>query len=500
VPHDHPEDAPLETATPDGLGRTAVDVLDRAWEGQVQAAAPETRSAWLRAADALRDGGPDDKARARAVYWALRESLEPGDAADIPRILHVLRSGLERDVAFALLASRATASSDGRLRQAAQICVAQCQSVAGYFPDAEARLREVLSEVRGSGTRLERTAFASLAVVYQNQGREFEALLLTRIVVRLSAQAEDPWEACVAHQQYCAMLDALGDWDQMDDALDQLAAALQRADPPWAWKVLRYIHGERAEAALERGDFETARHSVAAMESAVPAGSEGLAVPEWRPVLLARLALEAGRPAAALSHLAGLAGNADGRAQLERVRAHFALGQPEEALRAGEVLMGRLAAEREVWGGAARRLHTSASLASLFEDNHVDAQQVHRAYDIAAEAAMRRIFELEHSLKTLPDLAAVGAEDMASLASFRVRFRERHARLLARLAPYLQFQLEADGPFAVNEGHLRVCAWCYRIASRASQWLPVGHLLPSQAGVPVTHTICPECVTAHGFG
>ena len=492
-------DSAARGPSPDDLATLPPDALDAAWEIALATATDDDRAAWLEAADALREGPTDDKSRARAVYWAVRDSLEPREPADVPRILLILRSGLERDPTFALLATRAVGADDARLRHAAQICVAQCQSVAGYFADAEARLREVLSHVRGTGTRLERTAYASLAVVYHNQGREFEALMLTRIVLRLSKGADDPWEACVAHQQHCAMLDALGDWDAMEAALADLSQALERADPPWAWTMWRYIHGERAEAALERGDLEAARDSVEQMRAVVPEGVDDVAVPQWHPVLAARLALAEGRPAAALELVDDPALRSDGRAELVGVRAHFKTGESERAVERGRRLLDNLAEEREVWGGAAQRLRLSAAVAHAFEDHEAEPADVHRAYDIAAEAAMRRIFELEHTLATLPDLAAVGREEMDTLATHRIRFRERHARLLARLTPHLQSEIGVGGAFAVNEGHLRVCAWCHRIASRASQWLPVGHLLPAQAGVPVTHTICPDCVDSHGF-
>ena len=188
-----------------------------------------------------------------------------------------------------------------------------------------------------------------------------------------------------------------------------------------------------------------------------------------------------------------------GRADIAAVRAHFLLGDSEAAVARGRTCLDRLSSERERWGGAAQRLRTSAEIASLFEDHGAESADVRRGYDIAAEAAMRRIFELEHSLATLPDLGAVDPADMKTLSAFRLRFRSRRARLLSRLSNYLSTELESGSPLVVNEGHLRVCAWCHRLASRASRWLPVGHLLPSQTRVPVTHTICPECVTSHGF-
>lgn len=489
----------MRSDDPSGLAGIPLEALDEEWAQTLRDGTPATRRLWIAAADGLQAGATEQKSRARAVYWALREDLDPTGASDVARILHVLRSGLERGPEFALLATRAAGANDERLRWAAQICVAQCQSMAGEYADAEARLREILGQLRGSGTRLERTAYSSLAVVYQNQGREFEALVLTRIVLRLSTDAADPWEACVAHQQYCSLLFALGDWVHMDAALADLERVLRVANPPWAWKMWRYIHGERAETALQRGDIEAMRASMCAMLEAVPAGTDPAVLSQWYPLLTARLALAEGRPADAITHL-----QQDGLATMEQadiaaVQAYFLVEDADAAVARGRACLDRLASEREVWGGAAQRLRSSAKMASLFEDHGAEPDDVRRAYDIAAEAAMRRIFELEHSLATLPDLGVVEPADMQALAAFRVRFRDGHARLLARLTSYLVAELESGSPLEVNEGHLRVCAWCHRIASRASRWLPVGHLLPSQAGVPVTHTICPDCVQSHGF-
>lgn len=135
----------------------------------------------------------------------------------------------------------------------------------------------------------------------------------------------------------------------------------------------------------------------------------------------------------------------------------------------------------------------------LFEDHGLEHAEMLRAYNMAAEAGIQRMFELEQSVKGLPDLGAVEDEDLVALDAFRLRLRRRHAGLLDRVSSHLAEKLE-DGPFMVTEGRLRVCAWCHRTASHGERWLPVGHLMPDGRDVPVTHTICGECVQRHDQG
>ena len=93
-----------------------VGALDEQWADGLRQRGPSLREAWLEVADGLHRDGAENGTRARRVYWTLRSELDPLKSEDVPRILHVLRSGLARDADFAALARRATESTDERLR------------------------------------------------------------------------------------------------------------------------------------------------------------------------------------------------------------------------------------------------------------------------------------------------------------------------------------------------------------------------------------------------
>lgn len=46
-------------------------------------------------------------------------------------------------------------------------------------------------------------------------------------------------------------------------------------------------------------------------------------------------------------------------------------------------------------------------------------------------------------------------------------------------------------------GLLPMCSWCRKVRDEASLWAPVDRHLLEDAGVPITHGLCPECFKAH---
>ena len=45
-------------------------------------------------------------------------------------------------------------------------------------------------------------------------------------------------------------------------------------------------------------------------------------------------------------------------------------------------------------------------------------------------------------------------------------------------------------------GAVAVCAWCQKVRDEGQKWHVVDGNLLSQAGLDMTHTICPECKNA----
>ena len=98
----------------------------------------------------------------------------------------------------------------------------------------------------------------------------------------------------------------------------------------------------------------------------------------------------------------------------------------------------------------------------------------------------------------MPEFCVVRREDRELLVQTRARFLEDQRECLAQLTRLLDVGTASGTDlvdvFAPNDdGMVRVCAWCTRVATLGGRWLPLGHLMPPSGEIRVTHGMCAEC-------
>ncbi len=127
-----------------------------------------------------------------------------------------------------------------------------------------------------------------------------------------------------------------------------------------------------------------------------------------------------------------------------------------------------------------------------------DPALARRAFDAAGRTILRRIEEVDRVMRLLPELSTSEPEDRAFLIASRARFQQEQTRLLDGIAEFFRAHLDAVADllprFDVSEAFVSVCAWCRRVALPNGTWLPVGHYLPLQGPLRLTHGICPDCL------
>ena len=485
------------------LASTPLDALDAAWAGRLLAAAPADRSAALSEADALRGEGGDGPSRARACYRALAPTLDAARALDAERLLWLLRNDIRRDAPLAAAAARCRSARDPRLASSAEVILAECDAEARRYPEADVRLRALLGRVRGSDPAAEFDACAALARVYFAEGREFEALVLSRRCVDLAANDPDPWSSAIALARIAGAYLALDDLDRLALAQARLEVAIRRVPADRAWMLRRTLEGQCVEVALRRGDMAAARSSLAAMRAASPVRAGVPGDSRWDGYLEALIAFRSGNPREARRIAEGLrppAGSPYRSLAVEMLSARCALaieGPAAGAVAAREVLEG-LSSSWPIAEGTGTAIRLAAELAAFFREECRSPADARRAYDLAGTAVVRRMAEIDRCVAELPELSATSDDDQELLASFRLRFVEKQHTLLKEVAQVLVQAFRAgEGPLAEipgPDGFVAVCAWCRRARWGAGRWLPIGHLMPgSDARLQLTHGICPEC-------
>jgi hypothetical protein len=130
--------------------------------------------------------------------------------------------------------------------------------------------------------------------------------------------------------------------------------------------------------------------------------------------------------------------------------------------------------------------------------SHGHDRLARQALDCAATCAVERIVETERAVRALPELAQVSREDFELLGRARMRYAGEHRDLLRSLARLFEGAAARGEPWldALRSGdQALVCAWCERVRARGGVWVPVGHYLPREGPLLMTHGICSDCAT-----
>ncbi len=291
---------------PVDLAGAPLTALDAAWADARRADTPDSRAAWLRAADALAATPGLPRLRAVAVYRALADDLTPTTDDDRARAEFMFRFAPTRDARIEALAARFAAKlavTDGDFARYAGVVVAECAADRGAWDDAEARLTSALAVERGRTTVLEGRICSSLAQVYRAQGRDYEGLMLARRAVAVADVTGPDTARALAAFRVVDTLKTLCEWEACDVALERFEAALRRLPEGEGVVLRRRLAHHRTLQAVRRSDLAAARHALGDLDRLLALPDPDPADPRWFLALRAEVALNAGDLAEARRHL-----------------------------------------------------------------------------------------------------------------------------------------------------------------------------------------------------
>jgi tetratricopeptide (TPR) repeat protein len=479
-----------------------LDELDDAWARRVRSEPAARRAAWIAAADALCAHPGEARARAQAAYWALRRDLDPAADADVERVRAVMLSGVPRGLDFEAFARRAVEHGEGDVALMGRIALAQCASTRGDHDAAEQALLEILPLTRGRGDWLEHKTAASLSLVFIEKGQEFEGLVFAHHAVNTLGSDADPWTRLAVHQRLCQTLRQVQDFEGLRDALERFERALDGAPSPWSRGARRYMHGLRAELALDAGLMSVARGELARMRAFGGAAVATPGLTSWSSYLEARILRKLGQPCDALVLLPRESWPHDLNSALLATACAFDLGEQALAVEIGREILSVLEAGDEVVAtrGTGEHVRVAALLGALFYEHGDEDEIERRAFDEAARSALIRLLDLQRCREWLPESASVTDAQLEILKGYHRRFVAEHAVFLDRLIPFLEEELRAGKSpldhLLHQDDFLVLCGWCHRVRDREGAWLPIGHFLPDHSSLQVTHGICPTCRAA----
>jgi hypothetical protein len=370
----------------------------------------------------------------------------------------------------------------------------------GRLDAAEARFRQLLASVRGTGTRPERLAASSLLTLFAHEGRDVEALVLARRHLALSAANGDPEDVCFGCASLVDALDRLEDWRRFDVA----AAEFERALDAYAGRhnaaLRRHLLRTMIHRELARGQGAAASALLARVHALDATDPDPPDIARATRLCEAEIGLATGRPdraRVALGRLAASVTVVSLEAEFLAARCALAIEGPAAAITAIGRVVDSLESPVARTSGVATRLSVARRAAQLADRVGAGFDLTKRAFDVAAAMVLLRASEIERAAREMPELADVDPQDARALAAYRVRFASEQKELLAAVADLLRKRAAAgDLPsWAAGsaDGAARVCPWCLRVRTPDGSMLPIGHYLPSGPGLRVDHGVCETC-------
>mgnify|MGYP001814165888 CR=1 FL=1 len=281
---------------------------------------------------------------------------------------------------------------------------------AGDTAEGERLFLELLADMRGRDELGERYALAGLSTIYARNGRDFEALVLLRLLTDSAIAAQDWERAANTMTNYCVLrcqLEPSADLRIQVAVLEDLLAKL----PEDRARVSREdIHLVRASQALERGDLLSAATHTRSFEEAPTLDPRA-----WRKQmtalgLRASVAMREGDGYRAMAYLDQAATHtpAEGAFPLvftrHRLGAALVLGSTDRLgawAREGLAQLEACADQPEL---ASQRIRLGTCLADACERLPDNESKLHRIYDLTAAAIMTRIAQLDDAVRKLPEL------------------------------------------------------------------------------------------------
>ncbi len=474
-----------------------------AWEDSLVDTPQSAIEGRLCEADALRDGSDTDRGLALAAYRILHESLRPERSTDCDRVEWVLDTLTRCDDRFGPLLRRAgqcAARTVVRLRS--NVALGAFLEGAGEFAEAETLFLGVLKEARGEGSVPERGACLNLCRLYGQQRRVFESFVIARHAVTLFRDAADPTRELYSLIEVIRCLADMREWDAFDAVLVRIDALIADPSVPARTATLPGLFLARLRSAVERDTPHIALKMLDEMPPASTGQRFSVDRPAGRQSLRGAVLTELGRLHEAADLLARTRSLVEPYSSswytlLDRQATCAALRGDDACLRdvgadalllSNDELIQRL--------GSGRGLRIGISLEKALRSRGFDAVAC-RALDLAAACAIARIREIDRVVRDLPELSLVTVDDRALLTRVRRRFIDEHRELLCALEQTFERAEAASEPWleTLRSGaHAVVCAWCARLRSADGHWMPVGHYVPREGPLPLTHGICEPCL------
>ena len=493
-----------------GIPRTpwgGTSSVRRSWRTEILRQALELRQRWIAAADRWRDTYRRAARNVEDIYRTLQSDLDPDRGPDRERFIWLLKNSRTYDQTFFEIIHRFDSPHLGSERRRARLTAAQCLGTMGRLEEATEIAEQLLEPVVDSDRddpHFESTVLSTLTVFYAWQRREVEMLAVLR---RLRGPRTTP--TAERHQIVLDQKEALA-LDVLDESprrvrlqLEELRRRVESAEALHT-PVLKWVHAVLAEIALEQGNAELGQKELVRFEEL--SGPES---PDWNATpsgtLYGRLALAQGDPRTALERIdlarADKARNRrpymESRLALVAIEAAAALGDKARWQKELESLLtlaetsGRPAAGPRPSHRAAVGWRVGVEIARLATAAGTDEEFVERALAAAGDCLVDRLLEIERFSRLLPEPAGDESEDAIR---YRTRFRDRYPELIGPLERAFE-RRRGDLPISLIDptAELTCCAWCLGVKSQ-EVWIPVGHLIPRNEAIPLTHGICPRCI------
>ncbi len=454
--------------------------------------------ATLERLDVQRDD-PAKRVETVAEYVRLAEFIDPATPTGSERVAFILAFGPRTvDAPLDLFDRAARLSPEPDVVDRAAVAWASISIARGNLSGAEARLWETLRRTRGSGTTSERGACVNLARVLSRQARAQEALLVAGRACVLSEELGDTLGRAAAELASADALVEMGEATAGLARMDAAQARLAGIDHPAA-DALRITGRQSRLRALRGADrYDEAHALIVELTAEVESLSRGATV--WLRGFRAQMHIDRGDIEAAERDVQVALEHAqeddEPMIEIRVIQARIRHAQQDwpavirhgrRAIKAAERLRARL-------GYARFRL--AALIPILREAGAPDVAQ--RCAELAAEERLQQIVAIDRCAREMPEFCVVRREDRELLVQTRTRFLEEQRECLAQLTTLLEVGTDPGNDrvdvFAPNDdGMVRVCAWCTRVATVGGRWLPLGHLMPPSGEIRVTHGMCAEC-------
>lgn len=483
---------------------TAAAAEDPRLEERLRAESEGSRAALLAEADRLRGGNDGQRRLALVVYRALHADVDPTTIDGSRRaawVIDQLRSIHPAAAAIVRRTAAGCADDSARLRAAA--LSARYAEREGDPAGAERILAAVMREVRGTGTTLEFGVLEHAARIAADHEDCARALALAATALALPSAAAPAALAARAHRCRADAFGSMRDAARCERELRAAQNAASRAERRDAEPLRAEIAASRAAALLRRG---LAAQAVPWIDQSLECeGDEGAPGRiRWAHVLGARTMLDLGRTDAAARHVARAlridrhGDVAEFELELVQVRLQRAAGGPASARPRAAALVARLAGAGRRIVGPGLRTRLATDLAQVLGELGGDVEEARRAYDLAASSLVETIARVDRDIVSMPELGTLPADDLDALREHRDREQARRSEVQATVARFFDRAARESGPAFLarltgRAATLTVCAWCGRIRGSDGRWLPVGHVLPGEETLELSHAACETC-------